>query len=226
MGPEIPTPSAVVDAYGSLDFNSPMADATAGYLVQRLASSAPADITDVGCGWAELLLRLLEACQAATGVGFRAELGGVRPSDLVLSVGAEHVFGTLDDGLHELLPWVRPGGRLLLGTLIWERPPVSELLEAFGELPSLDDAVAAAVDAGWRPLDLKVATMEDWDHFEFGFMADWERVAMSPTSTVPATWRAAARSASSSSSLAAPLLPRGHRADRGRPQPSGELLFC
>ena len=199
------TSSTTADPYRRLDFNSPMTGETADALVAELATAEPDHVLDIGCGWAELLLRLLAACPRAAGHGvdhadellerarrnatdrgltsqvtFGAGLDGLQPADLVLNVGAEHVFGTLDRALVELHRFVRSGGRLLLGTLFWERPPTAELVEAFGELPSLAELIDAATSAGWRPLDLRVATPQDWDHFEFGFLADWEDIVMSP----------------------------------------------
>ena len=66
------------------------------------------------------------------GVTFSAELGKMAPSDLVLCVGSEHVFGTLNQALSELRDLVRPGGRLLLGTQIWKQTPTADLVAAVG----------------------------------------------------------------------------------------------
>lgn len=52
-----------------LDFHGPLSEARAGRLVDRLARNAPSTILDIGCGWGELVLRLLAACPGATGVG-------------------------------------------------------------------------------------------------------------------------------------------------------------
>lgn len=200
------TDDAAVGYYRWLNFNSPMTDQTADNLVDQLTVADPAHILDVGCGWAELLLRLLAACPDATGHGidhdevlierakgnaadrdlssrvtFSAELGQVEPADLVLNIGAEHVFGTLDQALVELRQLVRPGGRLLFGTQFWEKPPHAALISAIGELPTLRELVDAAA-VGFRPLGLKVASPEDWDHFEFGFLADWEQLVMTSSS--------------------------------------------
>ncbi|MEL6983481.1 MAG: SAM-dependent methyltransferase, partial [Actinomycetota bacterium] len=109
-----------------------------------------------------------------------AALGPVAPADLVLNVGAEHVFGDLGQALAKLWPLVGPGGRLLFGTQFWERSPTPALVEAIGELPDLSGLIDAAAAAGWRPLGLRVATAQDWDHFEFGFLADWEQFVMAP----------------------------------------------
>jgi precorrin-6B methylase 2 len=195
-----------VGYYEWLNFNSPMTEATADGLVAELALTEPSHILDVGCGWAELLLRLLVACPNATGYGidnddalieraernaanrnlasrvtFSATLADAVTADLVLSIGAEHVFGTLDQALIGLFKLVRPGGQMLLGTQFWEQAPAAGLVEAIGELPTLGDLIDTAIVVGLRPLGVKVASLEDWDHFEFRFMADWERFIMSST---------------------------------------------
>jgi SAM-dependent methyltransferase len=52
-----------------LTFLSPLSDERAARLVAFLTEHGPATVLDVGCGWAELLLRVLEAAPAATGLG-------------------------------------------------------------------------------------------------------------------------------------------------------------
>jgi SAM-dependent methyltransferase len=205
------TEATPVGYYQSLNFNNPMTEDTADGLVCELAATHPNRVLDVGCGWAELLLRLLAACPETTGHGvdhdnvlidratrnaddrnlssrvtFSASLGTEEPVDLVLNVGAEHVFGGLDQALVELYKLVRPGGRLLLGTQFWEQPPALDLVEAIGELPTLVGLVDAATSVGWRPLGLKVASPDDWDHFEFRFLMDWEQHVMAPTTRATA----------------------------------------
>ena len=143
--------------YESLNFNSPMTEETADRLVLDLAATAPSTILDIGCGWAEVLLRLLAACPDATGHGidnddvlidrarrnasdrnltprvtFSSSVGSEDRGDLVLNIGAEHIFGDLDRALVELYKLVHPGGRLLLGAQFWERPPSVQLAESIG----------------------------------------------------------------------------------------------
>ena len=190
--------------YESLDFNAPMTGTTADQIVTTFATADPIQILDVGCGWAELLLRLLTACPTARGHGidhdavliaratrnaatrslsdrvtFSADIADAQPSDIVVCVGSEHVFGSFNDALSGLRDIVRPGGRLLLGTSIWEQSPTPEQVETYGDLPVLRDLIAGATALGWRPLGLTLASAHDWDHFEFGFLADWETMIMS-----------------------------------------------
>ncbi|HEX3931294.1 MAG TPA: methyltransferase domain-containing protein [Nocardioides sp.] len=52
-----------------LTFMSPLSEARAERLVAFLAGGEPASVLDIGCGWGELLLRVLEAAPEARGLG-------------------------------------------------------------------------------------------------------------------------------------------------------------
>ncbi|MEV4945630.1 class I SAM-dependent methyltransferase [Streptomyces sp. NPDC053755] len=54
---------------GALTFHGPLSEARADRLIERLAAGAPSTVLDIGSGWGELLLRVLEAAPGATGVG-------------------------------------------------------------------------------------------------------------------------------------------------------------
>jgi SAM-dependent methyltransferase len=54
---------------GGLTFHGPLSEARAARLVDRIAAAAPADVLDIGCGWGELLLRVLDAAPGARGTG-------------------------------------------------------------------------------------------------------------------------------------------------------------
>ena len=190
-------------AYEFLDFNSPMDDTTAAALVEEVSLLEPERIVDVGCGWAELLLRVLEACPTATGMGiendgrltkramknasarglldrisFRSEVSPTDQGDVAICIGSEHVFGSLEEALAGLRAVVTPGGALLLGTLFWEQPPTSELAADFVEVQELDAVIAAAESSGWSLRQVRLASSDDWDRFEYGFMRDWEQLTL------------------------------------------------
>ena len=139
--------------YEHLTFNAPLSDARAEALAGRLAAAGPATIVDVGCGWAELLLRVVGRVPHATAVGVDTEerhlerarararelgvSGRVRfenqpgdevtaAADVVICIGSSHAFGdTAAQALAALRLLVRPGGRLVLGEGTWEvRGPV------------------------------------------------------------------------------------------------------
>jgi cyclopropane fatty-acyl-phospholipid synthase-like methyltransferase len=111
-----------------LTFHGPLSEARAGRLVARLAGAAPATILDIGCGWGELMLRMLAALPGATGLGLdvnQADLARGRdnarargvasrvefaeesaagtsrgPADLVLCLGASHALSEAEPPEH------------------------------------------------------------------------------------------------------------------------------
>jgi SAM-dependent methyltransferase len=148
--------------YDDLQFNAPLSDARADALAETLAARRPARVLDIGCGWAELLLRIVAAAPAATGIGVdqdeplleRGRANAVRrgiaervqliasdgsvpldPGDVVVCIGSDHVFGDQAGALAALAPLVNPGGVLLFGTGYWQQPPTSEQAAAFGATP-------------------------------------------------------------------------------------------
>ncbi len=52
-----------------LAFHGPLSEERAASLVGELAARTPATVLDIGCGWAELMLRVLAAVPGATGTG-------------------------------------------------------------------------------------------------------------------------------------------------------------
>lgn len=197
-----------------LTFHGPLGEARAARIVERLARPSPATVLDIGCGWAELMLRILDAVPSATGTGLdlnepdlvrgratartrgldgRVELieesaiGTSRgPADLVLCLGASQALsdaappGHLVPALTALRGLVKPGGRVLFGDGFWERRPTAAELAAMwpdasaDELPDLAGFVDLAVDAGFRPEWIEVASQDEWDDFESGYQADVE----------------------------------------------------
>ncbi|WP_240926506.1 class I SAM-dependent methyltransferase [Streptomyces sp. JB150] len=111
-----------------LTFHGPLSEARASTLVRRLAAHSPATVLDLGCGWAELLLRVLSAVPGATGTGVDVDAGdlerarraardrglggrvtlveesavGTRrgPADLVLCVGASQALTAVEPPEH------------------------------------------------------------------------------------------------------------------------------
>ncbi|MFC8516128.1 SAM-dependent methyltransferase [Streptomyces sp. NPDC057257] len=112
-----------------LTFHGPLSEARAAALVRRLTAAAPpATVLDIGCGWGELMLRVLEAAPDATGVGLdlseddlargraNAEARGVSgrvrfvresavgtahgPADLVLCLGATQALSDAEAPAH------------------------------------------------------------------------------------------------------------------------------
>src|SRR6478609_2108756 len=58
-----------------LTFHGPLSEARAARIVARLAAGQPRTVLDIGCGWGELMLRILAAVPAATGLGLDTHEG-------------------------------------------------------------------------------------------------------------------------------------------------------
>ncbi len=154
-------PPFTIVAHGDLALWNPLPAAETFALVDSLDVAASARALDVGCGRAELLIRLL-ARTGASGVGVdssphavalaRAAAAGRVPSsrlelreapfdamqfadasfDLALCVGATHAAGGLRETLRALRRLLVPGGLAIVGEGHWRREPDAEYLEAIG----------------------------------------------------------------------------------------------
>jgi cyclopropane fatty-acyl-phospholipid synthase-like methyltransferase len=138
-----------------LTFHGPLSTERADRLAADLAAGRPANVVDYGCGWGELLLRVLEAAPEANGAGIdihgpdiargrenarKRGLSGrvsfiqgpatdhASPADAVISCGAYQAFGTIPEALRALRVLVKPAGLLLFGAEIWDRTPTDEQL--------------------------------------------------------------------------------------------------
>ncbi len=157
-----------------LDFNAPLSDAAAADLVAGLQPLAGARVVDLGCGWGELLLRVLAGAPTAHGLGIdidaealergrtnaqaRGLVGRVRfeeadvagwrgdPADVLIAIGVSHAWGGTAGTLKALHAHVRPGGRLLLGDAVWEQPPTPEALAGLHARAEDFGSVADLVD--------------------------------------------------------------------------------
>jgi hypothetical protein len=58
-----------------LTFHGPLSEGRAARLTERLARTDPRTVLDIGCGWGELMLRILEAVPEATGLGLDTDEG-------------------------------------------------------------------------------------------------------------------------------------------------------
>ncbi|WP_106583374.1 SAM-dependent methyltransferase [Murinocardiopsis flavida] len=156
-------PSPAPPRYTLLDFNAPLSETRARTITSGLLPTQDAHVLDLGCGWAELLLRVLESAPDVTGTGIDADATAIRrgranaerrgladrvrldtgdaaatgeeTADAVISIGAAHAWGGSRDALAALRGHVRPGGRLLLGDAFWEREPTPAALAALDAAP-------------------------------------------------------------------------------------------
>jgi SAM-dependent methyltransferase len=111
-----------------LTFHGPLSEARASRIVARLTANRPGSVLDIGCGWSELMLRVLAAAPQATGLGLDTDEGdlararasaqarglgdrvtfvqesGVKtsrgPADLVLCVGSSHALTDIEPPGH------------------------------------------------------------------------------------------------------------------------------
>ena len=188
-------------AHTGLAFNAPLSEERANAFVAALPISPGHHVLDLGCGWGELLLRIIAAHSAASGTGVdtsREALDrGVRlaaqrglyervefveadaatfvdVADIVICVAASHAFGGVANALHWLRECVAPGGRVLYGDGFWAGGPLPASLETIGELPRLEEVRAAVQTAGFRIERDEVSTLAEWDAFETSWRAGLE----------------------------------------------------
>ncbi|MER7419812.1 class I SAM-dependent methyltransferase [Micromonospora peucetia] len=193
-------------AAANLTYNAPLSEDRVADLIRRLVpTGADWRALDLGCGNGELLLRLC-ATHGIAGDGverdasdgerarLRATERGVsdrvafhstdaatweRPADLVVNVGAGHIWGGAAYALAALHRLTVPGGKLLFADGFYQASPSDQVRETFGDLPDLATLAQLAVDAGFRPLHVAVSTLAEWDDFESDWRAGIERLGTS-----------------------------------------------
>ncbi|MFI6855524.1 SAM-dependent methyltransferase [Streptomyces sp. NPDC050416] len=181
-----------------LTFHGPLSETRADALVQRLTRHIPTTVLDIGCGWGELMLRILAATPDATGTGIdintedldrgrkAAEARGLTtrvlfleesatgtphgPADLVLCVGASQALGSrLPQALAELRRLVTDHGRVLLGEGFWQRTPTeAELTRMWPEAKATDHPDLATLVA----LAVDAGFRPEWT--ETASLDEWE----------------------------------------------------
>lgn len=185
--------------YARMRWNVPLSEEHAELLMDRLDVRPGACVADLGCGWGELLLRVVARAGQVTGTGVDTDAGALRragrlaaerhldgqvqftnadvsgwngPADRVLCAGASHAWGGTTPALNALAGVVSAGSRLLFGDGYWETAPSAAATEMFGEevLP-LAGLLEACRSAGWRVIHMSVASQLEWDDFESTFRA-------------------------------------------------------
>ena len=185
--------------YTRMRWNAPLSVEHAGLLTDRLDIRPGARIADLGCGWGELLLRVVARAGQVTGTGVDTDAGALSrarrlaadrhldaqvqftqadvlawegTADRVLCVGASHALGGTTTALEALAKVVPAGGRLLFGDGYWETAPSAMATELFGgQVLPLAGLLEASRSAGWRVIHMSVANQREWDDFESTFRA-------------------------------------------------------
>ncbi len=198
-----------------LTFMAPLSEERSARLVAFLAADSPGGVLDIGCGWAELLLRVLQSAPDAIGEGVDLDAEAIghgqtladergladrvdlRVSDArdlqggwdrVVCIGASQVWGPPVEeaqplpyvaALAALRGLVPRGGRVVYGDGIWSQPPtpaaVARLAGRDDEFQTLGDVVDLAAAAGFAPLAVHEASLDEWDVFESGYAAGYAR---------------------------------------------------
>lgn len=185
--------------YARMRWNAPLSVDHAELLMDRLDVRPGARVVDLGCGWGELLLRVVARADRATGTGVDTDAGALTrarrlaaerhldarvqfaeadvagwtgSADRLLCVGASHAFGGTTSALEALARVLPPGGRMLFGDGYWETVPSPAATEMFGDqVLSLAGVLEACRSAGWRVIHMSVASQQEWDDFESTFRA-------------------------------------------------------
>jgi SAM-dependent methyltransferase len=195
---------------------APLSSSSVSTLIQR-AGVRPGDrLLDLGCGQGAWLACLLEQHPGVTAVGVdrsAVALGTARAwssvlaervewveadaaawrgerFDMVLCVGASHVFGGLTGMLPALRRHLVPGGTVIVGDTVWDVPPSPRALEALeataDDFPDAAGLLAAARDQGLEPSYGHFSTLAEWDEYEWSWTGSLTQWALTEA---PATQR-------------------------------------
>ncbi len=154
---------------------NPLSDAAVDRTLDSLEVGAGDRVLDVGCGPAEMLIRLIER-RGVSAVGVdpnphfieearrRATVRGVMDRlelrhrefsesegeqfDAALCIGATHAFGGYRGTLRALARIVRPGGVIAVGHGYWMREPDREYLAALEAIPTGREIPDVLADPG------------------------------------------------------------------------------
>jgi cyclopropane fatty-acyl-phospholipid synthase-like methyltransferase len=149
-------------AHEGLAFMNPLAEEDVDEMIEALALDPGAHVLDLGCGKAEVLLRIVERYADVRAIGLdrsRVVLAEARRQaaervpeskvtlleqdvreyapepgtfDLVVSTGGVSFRGGVGGTLAVLAGFVAPGGKLLFGEGYWREEPKAEYLVALG----------------------------------------------------------------------------------------------
>lgn len=180
-------------------------------IINLLDLTPEARVLDIGAGKAELLIRLVERFSVhALGIDFSSAFlseaqtqaearipqgkltlqecdvttfqADTDSFDLVICLGACHIFGGFQGTLQHMAQWVRPGGQILIGDGYWKQEPAPEYLMAMGatrdEYLTHAGNVAVGVIHKLIPMYASVCNDDEWDRYEWLHLRNIERYAL------------------------------------------------
>lgn len=188
---------------------APLFGVNVNRLLRRADRRPAARILDLGCGEAAWAMQALAHCpdghadgvdlsryaldraaQAAEARGLADRLALHERDartyvpdgdyDLVMCVGATHIFDGFAGTLRQAGRHVNADGVLLVGEGFWQAPPTPAALAALDVPPEhftdLAGLVDVAEEAGWAPVYAHVSDAAEWDDYEWswtGSLTEW-----------------------------------------------------
>jgi hypothetical protein len=116
-------PEEFAPVYRYLEFMSPLSDRRAHELVQFVAARAHGTVVDVGCGWAALLTRLLEASSLIRGIGLDLSDDGFEHATRAAAArGVADRLDLISGDAKSHLPTSAQGAICIGATQVWGPP--------------------------------------------------------------------------------------------------------
>lgn len=176
-------------------WNTPLSEPHADLLIKQLAAGPGMSVLDLGCGWGDLLARVVVGSGAASCAGIGLDTDPVHldrgrrllrerglheqvrlvespaqewsePADRIICIGASHAWGSTRQALAALARLVRPGGRLLFGDGCWEGKLTPAAAAMFDDVLPLAEIIDVVRAGNWRTLHLSTASQRESDEFE------------------------------------------------------------
>ncbi|WP_439660991.1 SAM-dependent methyltransferase [Lentzea sp. HUAS TT2] len=126
------TPPEIAPLHEDLTFHGPLSEERAARLIRSLLPLANAHVIDVGCGWAEFLLRTLEAAPTATGTG--VDLNATDIAHAQANAEARGLTGRVSLQVADVAQWQpdRPADVLIVNgaTQVWGGDPLQHTANA------------------------------------------------------------------------------------------------
>ena len=117
-------PSELKPFYLDLTFMAPLSESRADQLVGFISSNLTGTIIDIGCGWAELLIRVLETARGAKGVGIDLEIRSIdHAMSLARERGVDGRISLIAGDVRNNQPLISQGAICIGASQIWG-PPV------------------------------------------------------------------------------------------------------